>query len=131
MKSKCIVYDQRKRHLYIREYLCIMDESIVSCINNRNAVLSLAMRKSILVDRKWAGFIAVILMGISIFYTMNALPVYRERVDLAISSCINSNHGCDQKHLETISRNRKINTWLWKALILVVLMISYLIFNTL
>ncbi len=91
----------------------------------------LAMRKSILVDRKWAGFIAVILMGISIFYTMNALPAYRERVDLAISSCINSNHGCDQKHLETIRRNRKINTWLGKALILVVLMISYLIFNTL
>lgn len=91
----------------------------------------LARRKSILVNRTWAGFIAVILMGISIFYTLSALPAYRERVDLAISSCLKSPGHCDQKQLETIKRNRQINTWMGQGLIIVVLMISYLIFNTL
>lgn len=91
----------------------------------------LARRKSIVVERKWAGMIAVILMAISIFYTMSALPIYRERVDLAISSCIKSPGHCDQKLVQTIKRNRQINTWMGQGLIMVVLMISYLIFNTL
>ena len=63
--------------------------------------------KSIEMDARIAGAFAVLLMGVSIAYTVFAIVPYLQRLDHVITSCARSEY-CDAKEVSKLRRIRNI-----------------------